>query len=226
VNPMVQLIAATAVFLATHYVTSTPLRSRLVAALGQNGYLVLYSAAAFATLGWMIWAYYRAPFMALWYAPGLRYIPLAVMPFSLILIVTGLLTRNPSLVGQERLLRSETPTRGILRVTRHPLMWGIALWAAAHVIARGDAASLVFFGSFLLLALSGTALIDHRKRTALGMDWARFAQETSSIPFAALASGRNRFSISEIGWKQLAPAVLLYALLFWLHPLLFGAKPY
>ncbi|MDH5535972.1 MAG: NnrU family protein, partial [Betaproteobacteria bacterium] len=136
-NPMIQLIAAAAVFLATHYVTSTPLRARLVALLGQNGYLVLYSAAAFATLGWMVWAYYRAPFMTLWFGPGLRFVPLIVMPFSLILIVSGLLARNPSLVGQEQLLRSGTPARGILRVTRHPLMWGIALWAAAHVIARG-----------------------------------------------------------------------------------------
>jgi uncharacterized membrane protein len=226
VNPMVHLIAAAAVFLATHYVTSTPLRARLVAALGQNGYLVLYSALAFATLGWMVWAYYRAPFMALWFAPELSYVPLAVMPFSLILIVSGLLTRNPSLVGQERLLRSETPARGILRVTRHPLMWGIALWGAAHVIARGDAAGALFFGSFLLLALTGTALIDGRKRATLGADWARFAQETSNLPFAAIASGRNRFSIAEIGWKRLTPAVLLYALLIWLHPLLFGAKPY
>lgn len=225
-NPMLQLVAATAVFLATHYVTSTPLRARLVALMGQNGYLVLYSALAFATLGWMVWGYYRAPFMALWYAPELRYVPLFVMPFSLILIVSGLLTRNPSLVGQERLLRSETPARGILRVTRHPLMWGIALWAAAHVIARGDAASLIFFGSFLLLALTGTVLIDRRKRTTLGADWTRFAQHTSNVPLAAIASGRNRFSIAEIGWKRLAPAVLLYALLLWLHPLLFGARPY
>lgn len=225
-NPMVHLVAAAAVFLATHYVSSTPLRPRLVATLGQNGYLVLYSALAFATLGWMVWAYYRAPFMALWFAPSLRYVPLAVMPFALILMVAGLLTRNPSLVGQERLLRAGAPARGILRVTRHPLMWGIALWAAAHVIARGDAASVIFFGSFLLLALSGTMLIDRRKRSALGPDWARFAGQTSNLPFAAIASGRNHFSIAEIGWKRLGPAVLVYALLLWLHALLFGATPY
>lgn len=225
-NPIAQLVAASALFLATHYIASTPLRARLVAALGQNGYLLVYSAAAFAALGWMVWAYYRAPFMVLWFVPGLRYVPAMVMPFSLILIVSGVLTSNPSAVGQERLLRAGASARGILRITRHPVMWGIALWAGAHVTARGDAASLIFFGSFLLLALTGTVLIDHRKRATLGADWAGFAQRTSNIPFAAIASGRNRFNIAEIGWKRLGPAVLLYALLLWLHPLVFGARPY
>ncbi|MBI2292300.1 MAG: hypothetical protein HYU73_18690 [Betaproteobacteria bacterium] len=54
-NPMTHLIAATVAFLATHYVSSTPLRAKLVNALG-NAYLGLYSLIAFATLGYMIWA--------------------------------------------------------------------------------------------------------------------------------------------------------------------------
>ncbi|MBI2289941.1 MAG: MFS transporter, partial [Betaproteobacteria bacterium] len=54
-NPTTHLIAATVAFLATHYVSSTPLRAKLVNALG-NAYLGLYSLIAFATLGYMIWA--------------------------------------------------------------------------------------------------------------------------------------------------------------------------
>jgi uncharacterized membrane protein len=104
-NPMTHLIAATTAFLATHYVSSTPLRAKLVAALG-NAYLGLYSLIAFATLGYMIWAYYRAPFVALWHSPALRYVPLIVMPIAFILMACGLLTRNPTLVGQERLLNA------------------------------------------------------------------------------------------------------------------------
>lgn len=63
-NPMTHLIVATAAFLAMHYISSTPLRARLVNALG-NAYLGLYSLIAFATLGYMVWAYYRAPFVGL-----------------------------------------------------------------------------------------------------------------------------------------------------------------
>jgi uncharacterized membrane protein len=225
-NPMTKLLIATAAFLVTHYVSSTPLRARLVTLLGSNGYIVLYSAAAVATLVSMVWAYYRAPFMGLWHAPALRYVPLAVMPLALVLVAAGLMTRNPTLVGQERWLQGNEPARGILRVTRHPMMWGIALWAAAHMLARGDAASVVFFGAFLVLALTGTVLIDRRKQAAMGEDWQRFAAVTSNLPFAAVASGRNRFSSSEIGWSGPAIALVAYALLLWLHPMLFGARPY
>lgn len=225
-SPLTKLFLATAAFLATHYLSSTPLRTKLVGALGANGYLVLYSAIAFATLGGMVWSYYRAPFVGLWHVPGLRYVPLVVMPVAMILIACGLLTRNPTMVGAERLLRADEPAQGMLRITRHPLMWGIALWAGSHVIARGDAASAVFFGSFLVLALTGTVLIDHRKRAALGADWQRFAAVTSNVPFAAIAAGTNRFSGREIGWGRLFAGLGLYALVLWLHPLLFGARPY
>lgn len=225
-SPMTKLLFAAAAFLATHYVSSTPLRARLVGALGANGYLLLYSAVAFATLGGMVWAYYRAPFVGFWHVPALRYVPLVVMPVAMLFIVGGLLTRNPTLVGAERLLRTDEPAQGVLRVTRHPLMWGIALWAASHVIARGDAASAVFFGSFLVLALTGTVLIDRRKRAALGADWRRFAAVTSNVPFAALAVGANRFSAREIGWGRFLAGLALYGIVLWLHPLLFGARPY
>ncbi len=225
-NPYIQLVVATIAFLVTHYVSSTPLRAKLVGALGEKAYLGLYSLAAFATLGWMVFTYYRAPSAMLWYVPALRYVPLVMMPVALILLVCGLLTRNPTLVGQERLLQSAEPARGILRITRHPLMWGIALWAAVHLLARGDAASFVFFGSFLVLALSGTALIDRRRAATPGEGWMRFATVTSNLPFAAIAGGRNEIRLAEIGWVKPLIGIALYVVVLYLHQPLFGARPY
>lgn len=225
-NPMTKLLIATAAFLATHYVSSTALRSRLIDALGNNGYLVLYSAAAVATLVPMMWAYVRAPFIGLWYLPVLRYVPLMVMPVAMMLIAAGLMTRNPTLVGRDRLLKTEEPACGILRITRHPMMWGIALWAASHILARGDVASVVFFGGFLVLALSGTALIDRRKRATLGADWQRFARVTSIVPFVAIAGGRNQLDLAEIGWTRLLAGIALYAVALMSHSYLLGARPY
>lgn len=221
---MTRLLVAATVFLATHFVSSTPLRPRLVRTLGTNGYLVLYSSVAFATLGAMVWTYYRAPYIGLW--PPLRELPLVVMPLALIFVACGLSTPNPTMVGGDRLLRSAEPAHGILRITRHPLMWGIALWAASHVLARGDAAALVFFGSFAVLALTGTVLIDRRKRATLGEEWQRYAAVTSNLPFAAILASRNRFSAREIGWMRPLAGLALYALVLWLHPMLFGARPY
>jgi uncharacterized membrane protein len=220
------LALAAAAFLVTHCVPSTPLRPALVRALGENAYLGTYTLVSFATLAWMIWAYIKAPFVPVW--DGSEFKPWAVfiMPVSLVLLACGITTRNPSAVRQEATLRSSSEATGILRVTRHPLMWGIALWALVHVIARGDAASIVFFGTFLVLALAGTALIDSRKNRTLGMDWKRFVDVTSSLPFGAILRGRNRFRFAEIGWGRIALGFALYFVVLSLHPWLFGAKPY
>ena len=220
---MAVLVVATLVFLLTHFVPSTPLRPALVAAIGEGRYRGLYVLVAFATLGWMIWAYAHAPAQPLLWTP-LRHLPLVVMPIALILVVGGLVRGNPTAVGAERMLKEEEPARGMLRITRHPFMWGAMLWAAVHVLANADPKSTVFFGGFLVLAGLGTVLIDRRKRAL--PDWPRFAERTSNVPFVAVAQGRNRIVWSEIGWTRPAIALAVYALLLAIHSWLFGARPY
>ena len=151
---MEQLLLACAVFLATHFVPSTPLRAGLVRAFGQWGYTGLYSLVAFATIGWMSLAYVRAPVEPLW--QGWRILPAIVMPLAFILLAGGLFARNPTIVGADKLLKSPDPARGMIRVTRHPIMWGFLLWALAHIAARGDLKSLVFFGS--VVAVTGSLI--------------------------------------------------------------------
>jgi len=214
---MTMLVAATAAFLLTHFVTSTPLRAKLVKAIGEWPYRGAYSLAAFATLAWMIWAYADADRVPLW--NGWHAIPFVVMPFALLLIVCGY-ARNPTMVGAETILRSEQPARGMIRITRHPIMWGVMLWAAAHLLARGDAAALVFFGGFLVLAGLGTITMDRRKRAH--PDWGRFASVTSHVPFVAVAQGRNHVVWREIGWARPIAAAVLFAALLYLHPWISG----
>jgi len=124
------------------------------------------------------------------------------------------------------MLKSPEPARGMIRVTRHPMMWGLMLWSLAHLLARGERMSAVFFGGFLALAALGALLIDQRKARTLGEDWQRFAAVTSYIPFGAILQGKNRFDAREIGWRNPAIGLALYALFFWFHPMLFGARPY
>ena len=220
-TPTVHLALATTSFLVTHFVPSTPLRPALVRAMGEWPYRGFYSLVAFATLGWMIWAYAEAPVEPLW--PGLRHVPIVVMPFALVLIACGYF-RNPTLVGAERLLKSEDPARGVIRITRHPLMWAIMLWALAHVLARGDVRSVIFFGGMFALAALGTVSLDSRKKA--NPDWPRFESLTSNLPFVAIAQGRNRIVWREIGWLKPAIGLAAFALLLLLHPLLFGVRPY
>ena len=207
------LLVASIAFLATHFVTSTPLRPALVRAIGEWPYRGVYSLVALVTLGWMIWAYTQTPRELIF--TGWRNAPYVVMPLAFILIACGY-WRNPTMVGADKLLKSEDPARGMIRITRHPLMWGIMLWAAAHIAARGDTKSLVFFGSLLLLAGVGTLLMDARKKS--NPDWPRFAAVTSHIPFVAIAQGRNRIRWREIGWLRPAIGLAAFFLVLAFHP--------
>lgn len=218
---MIALYAATALFLLTHFVPSTPLRGALVGAMGERRYRGLYVLVAFVTIGWMIRAWSQAPVEPLW--NGLRHVPIAVMPFAFVLLACGL-GRNPTAVGGEQLLDSDEPARGAVRVTRHPVMWAFMLWSGAHVAANGDLKSLVFFGAFFFLAGAGTLAIDRRKRASPG--WHRFAAVTSNVPFVAIAQGRNRVAWSEIGWRRPLAGLALFGIVLAAHPWLFGARPY
>jgi uncharacterized membrane protein len=107
----------------------------------------------------------------------------------------------------------------MVRITRHPFLWGVALWAAVHLIVNGDAASAVLFGSLLVLAIGGTAAIDAKRRRRFAEQWSLFAQLTSDIPFGAILARRNRLgpALAEIGvWRYLA-AIVLYGAAFYLH---------
>ncbi len=122
----------------------------------------------------------------------------------------------------ERVAGDDDPAPGIMRVTRHPIMWAIGLWGLSHVAANGDLASLLFFGSLAALALGGTVLIDRKKRLALGSNWPRLAEVTSNIPFLAIMAGRTRLRLHEIGLLRLVAGLLLYAVLLLGHPLYTG----
>jgi len=225
-DPMAMLALATAVFLATHYVASTPVRSVLVRGLGDKIYAGLYSLVALVTLVWMIWAYTKAPLERIWYGDEFKAWMLLLMPLSLVLLVCGLTVRNPTAVGQGTGLKTMSEPRGILRVTRHPLMWAISIWAFLHLVTRGDSASIIFFGGLLLLAVSGPVLIDWRMDRNFGVDWTRFAAKTSNIPFAAIIQGRNQFRFEEIGWLKVLGGIALYIVLIVLHPYVIGTRAY
>jgi uncharacterized membrane protein len=220
-EPIALLAVATAAFLGTHFIASTPLRPALVRAIGERPYQGFYSLVALGTLIWMVRAYAHTPPEPLW--AGLRLLPVVVTPLAFVLLACGY-WRNPTMVGADKLLKSDEPARGMIRITRHPLMWAIMLWATAHILARGDSRALVFFGGFLVLAALGTLLMDHRKRT--NPDWARFAAVTSNLPFLAIAQGRNRIVWREIGWQRPLVGFALFVALLLAHPWLFGSRPY
>jgi len=213
------LFLAVAVFVGGHFIlSSVPVREGLIKAIGVNGFRLLYSALAFAGLGWTIIAYRASPFHALWPdSPALRHLPFLVMPFACIFIVAGLTTQSVTMVAGERYLDGPRPLLGIITVTRHPALWGIGLWAVAHLLANGDEASLILFGGMAILAFGGMAHIDFRRRASLGSAWGPVALTTSVIPFLAAIQGRTRVDWAGIGLGRVAGGIGLYIALILTH---------
>ena len=226
---MTNLLAAAAFFVLLHLLVSgTRVRDALTGRLGQNLYMGLFSAASIGGLVWLGLAFAQARGeawnLAYWdITTTTRRIQLALQLVAMLLIVPGLTTPNPTSVRQEGVLDRPDAVKGMLRITRHPFLWGVAIWALGHLIVNGERASIVLFGAMLALALFGTASIDGKRKRALGLTWDTFAAQTSSVPFGAIARGRQRLSLSEIGWWRIGLAIVVWAVLTWAHPFLFGA---
>jgi uncharacterized membrane protein len=218
-DTLASLVTAGIAFCGSHtLLSSTRLRGSLRDQIGEQGFLLIYSLTGLVTFAWFILAYVRAPYIAVWAPPPwTAWVPIVLMPFASLLLVSGYSTPNPTAVGMERSARADDPAPGIMRVTRHPVMWAMGLWAVSHFVANGDLASMWFFALIAALALGGTMLIDRKKRLALGSNWQRLVGITSNIPFAALATGRTRLRWRDIGLLRPLAALLLYAVLFLAH---------
>lgn len=221
---MPELSIAAALFLITHLgISSSPLRAWLVARLTQGGYLAFYSVVAVATLGFLILSYQDAPAAEFLWTPGVatRWIALLLMPIAMVFLLGGFLAPNPTGVGMEGKIKEVGDGVGLTRITRHPLQWSFVIWAIAHILANGDLRSLLLCTSIGLVSLFGTVLMDRKKADTLGEDWARYAGVTSNLPFAAIASGRNRLVAGELVVPVLV-GLGGYALALWGHGWLSG----
>jgi uncharacterized membrane protein len=188
-------------------ISATGLRQALVARIGEGPYRALFSLASLALLVWLIhgFAAMRAdPFDPLnepvWSPPGwLRWPAIALAGLGITFVVAGLFAPGPTLAGFEKkgLARAE-PAYGMLRITRHPFLWGVALWAAGHLLANGERFSLMLFGALGLMVLFGSRSIDRKGRARDAEGFARFEAVSSNIPFAAIVQGRNRLAPAEI----------------------------
>ena len=229
---MPMLIAAALVFLAIHLVVSgTRVRDAIIAAIGEGPYLGLFSLASLVGLAWLAVSYNGAeagPGNRVLYdlGIGVRHAAIPVIALAFFLGVQGLFVPNPTSVRGDHLAANDVAVKGVLRITRHPFLWGVVIWSAFHITANGDLASVIFFGTFFLLALFGTLSIDAKRSRKMGAAWNAFAAKTSNLPFAAIASGRTQLRIGELfGWRFWAAAGIFVVMLF-AHARLFGASPF
>jgi uncharacterized membrane protein len=207
-----------AAFVAGHELLSHPLRGALVARLGEKGFAILYSLVALASLGGAVQLWRQIPKTRLWDTPASAYpLALAVMLVAAILFVGSVTAPNPAMMPGVK-----GPPRGAQRITRHPMMWSFALWAAVHVLMTADPRTMVLAGGIGVLALLGSALQDGKKRSQ-NADYGAHMAATSHVPFVAILSGRQPIAALWPGVLPVAGGIVLWVgVLVWLHPMVIG----
>ena len=171
------------IFVSVHSVPSFPaLRQALIARFGERPYKIVFAVIALFGFVLIVVGKAYADFVWLW-QPSVwaRYITFGLMLPALVLLAA-----------------SQMPTN-VKRITRHPMLWGVALWAAGHLLANGDLASLLLFGTFGAYALLDMWSADSR----------------------GASKSETRFSITQDAAVVGAGAVA-YTLFAFLHPYLFG----
>jgi uncharacterized membrane protein len=215
-------------FVGMHFVLSAvPVRKRIIAKWKQGGFAALYSlVAAFGLIG-IIWHFRSAPYIEVFAAPRwTRWVPILVMPISLLFMVLGFSTPGPTTVAQGERAKDENVVRGIQAVTRHPALWGFALWALSHLATNGELHVVILAVGIFVLALGGMFHIDARRKRDLGEAWDAFAEKTSILPFAAMARGKAKLRLRDIGLVRPVIVAVVYVGILHTHALLIGASPF
>jgi uncharacterized membrane protein len=213
----VYAVAAAAIaFVGSHLLLSHPFRAPLVRAVGEAAFQGIYSLVAALTLGATVLAYRRAPVSApLWAVGDGVWAAASVVMLLAAMLLMGSLIRNPALPTGGRPAVFPEAALGVYAVTRHPMMWAIALWALCHIAVFPVAKNIVVAGALGVLALAGAALQDRKKEQLQPLHWSAWEAKTSFLPFAAILAGRARFG--RFGIHALLGGLVLWLVATWAH---------
>ncbi len=218
-----ELAIASAAFVGLHmFMSSAAVRQPMTERLGVWPFRIVYSVISGVCFTWMIMAFNEAPRVEL-FDPGigLKHLSLSVMAVACFLLVCGYTQANPTAVGMES-AGLKAGAVGVLKVTRHPVMWGVALWALSHLLANGHVAAVIFFGSLAFLAIAGASHIDKNRQTQRQPGWDQYREVTSHVPMLAILKGKTRVERGEYRWWQILLSVALYLGFIVAHEPLFG----
>ena len=207
-TPQMGLLFSAILFVGTHFLMSHPLRAPLVRAVGERAFRGIYSLVSLITFGAMIYFYRvigREP--PLWSVGDAVWIVASLLMWIGSILFIGSFVRNPAFPGAPGPRGAPT---GVFGITRHPMMWGFAIWAAVHLAVVAVPKALVLDGAILVLALVGALLQDRKKAAAMGEAWHEWTAQTAFLPFSR--------GVSNPGFVALVGGTLLFFAATWAHP--------
>lgn len=151
---MTLLILGLALFLGVHSVSivAPGWRDAMQARLGEGPWKGLYSLISIAGFALVVIGYGLA-----------RQSPVVVYTPPTWLRHVALLLLVPAF---PLLLAAYLPGR-IKTAAKHPMLLSVKLWAAAHLLANGNAADVLLFGGFLAWAVADRISLKHRAQRPL-----------------------------------------------------------
>lgn len=223
-EPILAMAGLLALFSATHIGLATrAIRAGLVARLGERGFTVLFFLVAAATFGAAVHGYTRLRGTG----PaglGLGEVPLLgpalglLVGAGVVLMAASFATYPSSPMSPAGSARSP---RGLERISRHPFFAGVVIFGSAHALLASQAVGMVLFAGLALHAGLGLWHQDRKLLRRLGEPYRAFLAETSAVPFAAIAAGRQRLVLGELPPLALAAGVAIAFALSAVHAHIF-----
>ncbi len=216
-NNLVSLVAANIAFVGAHFVLSHPLRAPLVKAMGEKGFMGLYSLLNLAIFAWIILAFLAVgPGGAmLWNGQAdVPWVVASLLSVVALVLLFGSFKGNPAMPQVTPEAVAQARVAGIFAVTRHPMMWGTAIWALAHILVAPNGRTIATAGGMAVLALFGAHLQDRKKEVLLGAAWKGWEAKTSFVPRLGALGG--------IGWGLWLAALVGWLAFTWAHKPLAG----
>ena len=209
-NAYLPLAAACIAFVGTHFLMSHPLRAMLVYRLRGNGFALLYSAVSLGLLYWMITAFVQAPKEGYFWPVGdVLWGVTSALTLIAGVLFSGSFIRNPALPGVPDALAAQEPA-GVFKVTRHPMMWGFALWGIGHILIAPRIDSFLFAGSIVFLALVGSKGQEIKKKKLAGVEWDSWLRRTHFWPRLS--------ALPLVGVGPWIAGIVLWLVATWSHP--------
>jgi len=210
------LFAATHIGMATSHV-----RPALVARLGPRGFSHLFSLVAVLTFGLLLHV------LALNQDTGadapdlgrfalIRGIGIVTITIGLVLTIATFQSAPVSALALFIPGEVREPY-GLERITRHPLFVGAALLGVGHVLLASRMVGVVAFGGLAIYSIAGALHQETKLRRELGERFDAYLKSTSLVPFAAIATGRQRLAFSELPFVGIALGLLLAFVLRSVH---------
>jgi uncharacterized membrane protein len=218
------IVLFSVLFVVTHLgLSHDPIRRGLVDTIGEWPFRGLYSLVSFLTLGpaAVLWWQNRHLGSVLWELPfwSERILASVLIFFGLFLLFQLLATPSPA-----SMMPAKVEARGVLRITRHPMNMGLALWGLAHLLANGTVGDVAFFGSFVVVGIIGPYHLDARHKRNKGEEFTEFCKQTSVLPFGAVLRGRNRLALDELSFPLAFISTAFFVALLFFHGRLFGGE--